>query len=91
MRLGALGETRQPQEQIEVARHRASDPRTQHLDRDFRALGRDREMHLRDRGGGDRGIVKRGEKARGRLLEFRLDQGARLSAGKGRQAVLQLR
>ena len=64
MRLGALGETRQPQEQVEVARQRAGDPGPQHLDRDFRALGRDREMHLRDRGGGDRGIVERGEEAR---------------------------
>ena len=59
LRPGPLDQPRQPQEQVEVAREGARDPGPQHLDRDLRALGRHREMHLRDRGGGDRRCRRR--------------------------------
>ena len=48
-------------------------------------------MNLSDRGGGDRPFVERCEQAPQWTAEFGLDQGARRSAGKRRQAVLQAR
>ena len=58
-RLGALDQLGHPVEEVEVAREGLLDARPQHLDRDVAAVGGDGEMHLRDRGGGDRHIVER--------------------------------
>ena len=54
----ALDQLREPEEQFEVAREGAGDAGAQYLDRDRAAVGRDREMNLRDRRRGDRHIVE---------------------------------
>ena len=57
-RPGALDQTGEPAEQIEVAGKGAGDPGTQDLDRDLAPVGRHRKMDLRDRGCGDRSFVE---------------------------------
>ena len=54
----ALDQLREPQKQFEVAREGAGDAGSQYLDRDRAAVGRDREMNLRDRRRGGRHIVE---------------------------------
>ena len=76
----ALDQLREPQKQFEVAREGAGDAGAQHLDRDRAAVGRDREMNLRDRRRGGRHIVERREERVERPAELGLDQRARLFA-----------
>jgi len=84
-------ENGKPEEEIDVAREGGGDPWPQDLDRDVLAAGRDGEMDLRDRRGGNRLVVEAGEDGRERLAKLGLDDAAGDRAGKGRQAVLQLR
>ena len=90
-RLGALDQLGHPVEEVEVALEGELDARPQHLDRDLAAVGGDGEMHLGDRGGGDRRVVEAGEQRVDRLAELGLDDAPGLGAGESRQMVLQLR
>ncbi len=90
-RLRALDQFSHPVEEIEIALERRLDARSQHLDSDVTAVGRNGEMDLCDRGGGDRLIVETREQGVDRLAELALDRGARLASRKGRQMVLQPR
>ena len=80
-----------PVEEIEVALEGELDARPQHLDRDLAAVGGDGEMHLGDRGSGNRRVVEAGEQRVERLAELGLDDSPGFGAGEGRQVVLQLR
>ena len=59
----ALGLRRGPFIGLHRAREFVLDAGAQHLDRDVRALGGDRAVDLRDRGGADGHLVDRGEQA----------------------------
>ena len=65
------------------------DARTQHFDRDGFAVPQRRPMHLGDRGGSDRLVVKFSEYFSGITAIGAFDDGQRLLAGKGWHAILQ--
>ena len=70
-RLGALDQLGHPVEEVEVALEGLLDAGPQHLDRDVAAVGGDGEMHLGDRGGGDRHVVEAGEQLGRRAVRAR--------------------
>ena len=57
-RLGALDQFGDPVEEVEIALEGLLDARPQHLHRHVAAVGGHGEMHLGDRGGGDRHVVE---------------------------------
>ena len=67
------------------------DMRSQHFQRHCPPVGRDRAVHLRDRGGADGRLLDRREHRVPRLAERFLDGAADLREREGRQPVLQLR
>ena len=62
-----------------------------HLDRDAAAVEQGRAVDLRERGGGERHVVERGEQLGDRPAELRLDARADGGDVDGRNVVLQLR
>jgi len=80
-----------PEEQVEVAVERRFDAGPQHLDRDLPFLRVYSEVHLRDRGGGDRLLVEAVEQLFQWPAELVLDRRSNVVEGEGRQAILQLR
>ena len=89
--LEALDPGRDPGEEVDVAHHLALDAGPQDLDRDLLARGGDAEVHLGDRGRGDRPVVEAREQLGERPAELALDQLAGERAVERRQVVLQLR
>ena len=79
-RLGALDQLGHPVEEIEIAREGLLDTGPQHLHRDVAAVGGDGEMHLGDRGGGDRHVLELREQRVDRPAKLELDRCARASA-----------
>ena len=88
MDLDALAD---PEEQVEVAVERRLDAGPQHLDGDLPALRVHGEVHLRDRGGGNRLFVEAAEQLFQRPVELVLDGRSDLVEREGRQAVHELR
>jgi hypothetical protein len=80
-----------PEEQVEVAVERRFDAGPQHLDRDLPSLRVHGEVHLRDRGGGDRLLVEAVEQLFQWPAELVLDSRSNVVEREGRQAILQLR
>ena len=85
---GPLGEFRHPVEELEIALQGALDAGPQDLDRDRLARGGDREMHLRDGGGGDGLVVEFAKERLKGCAELGFDDGARGLRVEGRQTVL---
>ena len=69
----------------------ARDAGPQHLDRDLRAVGQPRDVHLRDRRAGDGRAVELGEHLVDRPAVDALQRGDHLLGRERRDAVLQLR
>ena len=74
--------------QVEVTFNHAEHVGTQHLDGDLAAIVQDRKMHLRDRRGGDRIVVKRPEQQVRRFAERPLDLPRREIGVERRYPVL---
>ena len=90
-RVETLDQAGEPPEQIDVAGERLGHPRAQHFDRDLLPVEGFGKVDLGDRGGGDRGFVKRGKQGFERPTELGFDRRARQGSGKRRQPILQAR